>query len=83
MLIKKRIALSPLLTFLVLFLLPLSVLQANHSPDESYNEGNPFIQFDQTEYFFPPVFEGTMLSHSFSVTNNGTADLTIQDVEPS
>ena len=44
------------------------------------SEQTPVIHLEQTAYTFPPSFEGQQLSHSFALTNNGTADLEILDV---
>jgi hypothetical protein len=44
------------------------------------SENTPVIELDQTTYTFPTVFEGELLSHSFKLTNRGTADLEILNV---
>lgn len=40
----------------------------------------PIIHIDQTTYAFPTVFVGETLSHTFTVTNQGNADLHIKDI---
>jgi hypothetical protein len=40
----------------------------------------PVIHMDQTTHTFPTVFEGERLSHDFMVSNQGSADLEIEDV---
>jgi len=44
------------------------------------SEVGPVIHFRQTSHTFPTVFEGTELTHSFVVSNNGTATLNIKKV---
>ena len=44
------------------------------------SEQAPVIHLDQTTHTFPASFEGEQLSHSFKLTNRGTADLEIWDV---
>ena len=43
-------------------------------------ENAPLIHMDQTTHTFPTVFEGERLSHDFIVSNQGSADLEIEDV---
>jgi len=43
----------------------------------------PVIRVDRTIHTFKPVFEGENLSHTFTIFNPGTAELTIKKVTPS
>jgi len=43
-------------------------------------ENSPIIHIDQTEYTFPTVIVGKTLSHTFTVSNQGTADLNIKEI---
>jgi hypothetical protein len=43
-------------------------------------ENTPAIHLDQITHTFPTAFEGEQLSHSFKLSNKGTADLEILDV---
>ncbi|MFH1479839.1 MAG: hypothetical protein ABIG67_01090 [Pseudomonadota bacterium] len=43
-------------------------------------ENGPIIHIDQTEHTFPIAIEGETLSHTFTVTNKGKADLNIEKV---
>ena len=43
----------------------------------------PMIQIEKRDHTFPVVFEGEMLSHSFTVKNKGGADLYIKRVSTS
>jgi len=72
--IKNRIQLSIGLIFLISIVLLGSRLGAEQSGHR------PEIHFDQTTHTFPTVFEGEQLSHSFELTNKGSADLEIWDV---
>jgi hypothetical protein len=40
----------------------------------------PVIHVDKTTHAFPTVFEGERLSYDFIVSNQGSADLEIEDV---
>lgn len=40
----------------------------------------PIIRIDQTSYTFPTVLVGETLSHTFTVSNQGNADLHIKDI---
>jgi HYDIN/CFA65/VesB family protein len=42
----------------------------------------PVIYFEETTHQFPAVFEGTDLSHTFTVFNKGSADLEIKEIKP-
>jgi len=44
------------------------------------SEYGPGIHFKDFSYSFPPVFEGTELTHTFVVSNRGTAPLNIKKV---
>ena len=46
-------------------------------------KAGPVIHVDQTVHTFPLVFEGETLSHSFTVSNPGTAELKIERVSTS
>jgi hypothetical protein len=41
------------------------------------SENGPIIYFDETDHVFPTVFEGGKLTHTFVVSNQGTATLNI------
>jgi len=43
----------------------------------------PIIHIDQTNHIFSTVFEGEKLSHTFTVFNQGTANLDIKRVTSS
>ena len=62
------------LIFLIIIVLCGSQLSADQS------EQTPMIHLDQIAHTFPTAFEGEQLSYSFTLTNNGTADLEILDV---
>ena len=47
------------------------------------SEGCPIIHVRQTSHTFPTVFEGEKLSHTFTVFNQGTANLDIKRVTSS
>ena len=40
----------------------------------------PVMHMDKTTHTFPEVFEGESLSYDFIVSNQGSADLEIEDV---
>jgi hypothetical protein len=72
--IKNSIKPSKGLIFFIIIVLCGSQLSADQS------EKTPVIHLDQATYTFPTSFEGEQLSHSFKLTNRGTADLEILDV---
>ena len=43
-------------------------------------EGDPVIHVKKTVHAFPPAFEGAELTHTFRVSNQGTATLNIKKV---
>ena len=43
-------------------------------------EGGPVIHIEKTVHAFPPAFEGAELTHTFTVSNQGTATLNIKKV---
>ena len=43
-------------------------------------EKSPIIHIDQNEYTFPIALVGETLSHTFTVSNQGKADLNIKEV---
>jgi hypothetical protein len=43
-------------------------------------QDRPVIHIDPITHRFPPVFEGETLSHDFTVSNRGSADLEIKEV---
>ena len=65
---------STALIFFIIIVLCGSQLSADQS------ENIPVIHLDQTTHTFPIAFQGEQLSHSFKLTNKGTADLEIFDV---
>jgi hypothetical protein len=72
--IKNLIKPSTGLILLIIIVLFGSRLFAGQS------DNTPVIQLDQTTHSFPTAFEGEQLSHSFKLSNRGTADLEILDV---
>ncbi|HHO74991.1 MAG TPA: DUF1573 domain-containing protein [Deltaproteobacteria bacterium] len=44
-------------------------------------EGKPSAVLPETEYHFPPVVDGTTVTHDFVLKNVGTADLVIEKLE--
>lgn len=50
--------------------------------DQSSEENQPTISFDNTTYDAGEVWEGDTVSHTFAVKNTGTAVLTIKNVKP-
>ncbi|MBL6968290.1 MAG: DUF1573 domain-containing protein [Proteobacteria bacterium] len=49
-------------------------------PIPEHKEVGPIIYFDKTTHTFPPVFEGEVLSHTFTVSNRGTVNLDLKKV---
>lgn len=47
----------------------------------AHTENQPRITFDDTKYDAGVVFEGAKVTHSFTVKNTGTAELTIERVK--
>ena len=72
--IKNRIKPAIGFIFLIIMVLFGSQLSAEQS------ENTPVIHLDQTTHTFPTLFEDQQVSHSFQLTNRGTADLEILDV---
>ncbi|MBW1702169.1 MAG: DUF1573 domain-containing protein [Deltaproteobacteria bacterium] len=69
-------------SFLLLLFLSITLLwRSQVYPAQSGN--GPIIHFDQTNHIFPTVFEGEKLSHTFTVFNQGTANLDIKRVTSS
>ncbi|MFH1350862.1 MAG: hypothetical protein ABII26_07970 [Pseudomonadota bacterium] len=64
-----------LLCFLILFF--------NSKEAFTEKDDGPIIHFEETAYTFPASFEGVELSHTFTVTNKGRAELHIEKVAPS
>ncbi|MBK21805.1 MAG: hypothetical protein CMP63_05760 [Flavobacteriales bacterium] len=62
-----------------------SIVVNNYSALENFNQkkGGPSILFNETEYEFPPVKQGTDLEHSFYFVNNGDAPLVLTNVKGS
>lgn len=52
------------------------------SSEGAYDDEMPVISFDQQEYQFEKIIEGTVLKHSFKFTNTGNSPLVISAVEP-
>ena len=75
--IKNIIKPSIGLLFSIIIVLFGSLLSAGQSVS------TPVIHFDQIAHTFSAVFEGEQLSHSFKLSNQGTADLEILDVKHS
>ncbi len=69
-------------TFVLLFFLAITLLWRSQVYPAQSGDG-PIIHFDQKNHIFPTVFEGEKLSHTFTVFNQGTANLNIKRVTPS
>lgn len=52
------------------------------SSEEQSSEEQPTISFDNTTYDAGEVWEGNMVTHTFTVKNTGTAVLNIKNVKP-
>jgi hypothetical protein len=65
-------------TLSLLFLLTLVSYGSERLSAQSENA--PIIHIDKTTHTFQPVFEGEELSHTFPVSNKGTAALHIKKV---
>ena len=65
--------LKPLVYFIIILFFP-CFLHAGQP------ENAPVIHMDETAHTFPTVFEGERLSHDFIVSNQGSADLEIEEV---
>jgi ABC-type tungstate transport system substrate-binding protein len=71
---KKRVIFIATVVFLTLTILSKSQCYSS----ETLNI--PIIHIDQTAYTFPTVLVGEILSHTFTVSNQGNADLNIKDI---
>ncbi|MBI35635.1 MAG: hypothetical protein CMP67_09785 [Flavobacteriales bacterium] len=62
-----------------------SIVVNNYSAIEDFRQinGGASMLFNETEYEFPPVEEGTELEHSFYFVNNGDAPLVLTNVKGS
>ena len=69
-------------TFVLLVFLAITLLWRSQVYPAQSGDG-PIIHFDQTNHIFPTVFEGEKLSHTFTVFNQGTANLDIKRVTSS
>ena len=57
--------------------------QVETVPEEAQSsEEQPTISFDNTTYDAGEVWEGDIVTHSFTVKNTGTAVLNIKNVKP-
>jgi hypothetical protein len=72
--IKKKLEPSACFVFLIIILFFPCLLHSGQPLDA------PVMHMDKTTHAFPPVFEGERLSHDFIVSNQGSADLEIEDV---
>ena len=50
--------------------------------EQASTQDNPKISFDSQHYDAGEVWEGDEVSHTFTVKNTGTAELTISKVRP-
>jgi hypothetical protein len=69
-------------TFLVLKTL-LCIFFSAWAVSPAFAGKGPVIAFEKTSHAFDSVYEGELLSHSFTVTNRGDADLHIKKVTTS
>jgi hypothetical protein len=69
-------------TFVLLFFLAITLLWRSQVYPAQSGDG-PIIHVRQTSHIFPTVFEGEKLSHTFTVFNQGTANLDIKRVTSS
>ena len=62
-----------------------SIVVNNYSALENFRQknGGASLLFNETEYEFPPVEQGTDLEHSFYFVNNGDAPLVLTNVKGS
>ena len=62
-----------------------SIVVNNYSAIENFRQknGGASLLFNETEYEFPPVEQGTDLEHSFYFVNNGDAPLVLTNVKGS
>ena len=51
-----------------------------YSEPSSAKEDGPIIHIEQIRHTFPTVFEGENLSHTFTLSNRGRANLEIKKV---
>ena len=65
---------------LVYFILLIIILFFPNFLHSGQPENAPVIHMDITTHTFPTVFEGEKLSHDFIISNQGSADLEIEDV---
>jgi hypothetical protein len=63
------------LIYIILFSLVLNVYSQE-------KESFPVFFIDNTKYEFPPVHQGTNLTHTFKVKNMGNKDLIIHKLKP-
>jgi subtilase family serine protease len=63
----------------IIIFFALTLLYRNQ-PFSAETENSPIIHIDQTEHTFPTALVGKTLSHTFTVSNQGKADLNIKDV---
>ncbi len=62
-----------------------SIVANNYSALENFRQkkGGASLLFNETEYEFPPVEQGTDLEHSFYFVNNGDVPLVLTNVKGS
>jgi hypothetical protein len=56
--------------------------EVESAQEQSSDENQPTISFDNTTYDVGEVWEGDTVSHTFTVKNTGTAVLNIKNVKP-
>jgi hypothetical protein len=57
-----------------------AVAAAQLTPPAPSGSGAPAVFFPEKTYEFPPVIDGTKVTHDFVVANQGTAPLMINEV---
>jgi hypothetical protein len=55
--------------------------EAESTPGSTNPEKVPHIAIDAANYNVGEIYEGETIVHTFTVTNTGTAELTIKDVK--
>ena len=71
-----------LLAFVIFHCATIMLFPKGHLCQASSEDG-PMIHVPETSHAFTPVFEGEILSHTFTVLNQGKADLSIKRVTTS
>jgi hypothetical protein len=77
---KEKRMTKRILSISLSFILPLIALTSLSQPLPEKRGETPVIYFDKISYTFPPLFQGEDLSHTFTVSNRGTANLDLKKV---